>query len=291
MVEINQPQSMSLIEASERDIRIIRWIYNRIIPWLEKKGIYYSQETRKLQEKLFPTLFNDLSSDVGRAHEKYPKRIHPDNRVAANEISKSLTTVFNRDRKIKNLVNYAEPDQNRNLILIGSPKSTLLTREAMGYQKESEKLGEAPKTDLRFVFNFNKKDLDTCKRRVAGELHEVPNYVIIDRDGVKKFPPPRTDDSDFLIEDYLLLNVMPNNLSKKRNKDIINPSGIHGIGTQAFSLLLKNRDVLKEIDKGRRGSRYYQSIIRVSKVKQTEKYYYPKIIEHISTVHIETEIY
>jgi hypothetical protein len=289
-------QSLSPIEAGKVSIGFIKWLYYQLYEptaqLLERKSIYFRAETRKLQESLFPALFYDISSDVGTAHEKYSGKIHPDNRVATEEISNSLTAIFNRGREIKKFENYRVPDPERNLILIGSPKSTLLTREAMGYQKESEKLAQEPETGLRFVFNFDEKELSTCKRKIAGELHETPNYVIIDRDGKLRFRPPRTDDYDRLIEDYLLLTVMSNNLAQKhKNKDIINPSGVHGIGTRAFSLLLKNKAVLEKIDKEREQYRYYQSIIKITKVEQTEGYYLPKEIEHILTVPVETEIF
>jgi len=275
----------SAIESGKSGISIIKYIHAPVVRFLEKKSIYYSPELVKLQKRLFPALSWGISSDVGKAHEKYPHKIHPDNMVAAEEISKSLTTIFRRGRKIEKFYTYKKPDIESHLILIGSPKSTFLTRKAMGYQKESGKLMQEPETDLRFVFDFDEKDLDVCKRKVAGEIHEVANYAIKDRDGIKNFNPPRTDHRDHLTEDYLLLTVMPNNLSVKHtNRDIINPSGVHGVGTRSFSLLLKNKDILEKIDKDRGTHRYYQSIIKITKVEHTEKYYNPAEIEHILTI-------
>ena len=226
-----------------------------------------------------------MSSDIGKEHPAYLDGVHPSNRIAAIEIARSI---ISQEGKVRSFENYMIPNRNSELILIGGPISTLTTREAMGYNKED--IEKEPQTDLRFIFYLNKKELEPVKMMVKGETLTEPNYYILDRDTSKKYIPRAPE--EWLVDDFLLINVMPNNLTKRKGKFIVNFAGCHGIGTEASALVLKNKQILEEIKKKRgKEGRAFQSIIHITAVKQETNHFKPLKIEHVKTVPIETEIY
>jgi hypothetical protein len=283
-------EAQSTIEAGKGILELFNRLYNPLRRQLEKKALFFSGKTRELQEDLFfPLFWDDISSDVGSAHPSYPYGIHPGNLVAAEEISRSLVSIYTR-WKLKPFGKIRVPKQDNNMILVGGPASTLFTRIAMGY--DIYDVTKEPKTNLRYVFNLNSKKQYICKMIVEGETLEEPEYPIIDRDKGKMYGS-QCDDDSYLVEDFLLITVMPNILTERR-KTIVNISGCHDIGTRAFVLVLRDREILEKIKEkrdSRTPTRSFQSLIRVSKIARKKKYFEPLKVTHIDTFPLYTTAY
>jgi len=278
-----------VIEGGNGVLSLLDRLYGLLWRQLEKRAVFFSGKTRDLQEDLFFSQYwESISSDVGSAHTSYPNGIHPGNMVAAEEIARSLVSIFTR-WNLKSFRKIRVPNQDNNLILIGGPVSTLLTRMAMGY--DIHDLNKEPTTALKYIFNLNVRKQDICRMVVNGVELEEPTYPIIDRDTGKSYGPI-CDDDGYLVEDFLLINVIPNPFTEQR-KVIVSISGCHDIGTRAFALVLRDRGILEEI-KNRRDSsttRSFQSLIHISKLAKKEKYFKPLKVRHIDTIPLETKGY
>ncbi len=267
-------------------IVIANWLEEHIRPviieWKEKK---------ELQNELFGFLKQDAYCDIGVVHPYLAERKlpHPDNKKALGKISHSIYNYFRAEREIKYTETVGHVDEKENVCSIGSPVSTGLSRKGMGYPLEGDNLGKEPNTNLHFIFNLDTKDLGEVTRMLDGKKWTVKNWSIIDRNSGKEFEPHLNSDGS-LKTDYLLITVMPTSLSeegKRGNKVHGIIGGCHGTGTKAIGNVLDNVELLRDIKKEKKECDYYQSLIKISKVKHTKTDCIPVKIDHVKTIPLE----
>jgi hypothetical protein len=149
-----------------------------------------------------------------------------------------------------------EADLNEGLVLIGSPEAEALTRLLFGYRKLPERLGveyRGDVIDLPYRWQEDTRYISAqCQRFVRGKgLVSRPNWPIIDNSGAepKSLYPAVTNDG-FLNSDFLLITRVPNFLTSQAQQSgrfIVSIAGVHGVGTRAVGLVLRNPKVLAEI--------------------------------------------
>lgn len=170
------------------------------------------------------------------------------------------------------------------------------TRLSMGYPEDLSQYSLESSIDVPFpyIFNVDTSSLNYAELKVKvlakeGKYWEEPNWCIIDRKSKKSpFGMPEVDvKSKLLKTDFLILTVMPNNLSEKAEragKKHLVAAGTHGIANRALGGVLKDPKVIKEINTQRRGSEFFQTVIKVTKIKHKKSESLPVEWAHLITV-------
>ncbi|CCF82295.1 hypothetical protein [Nitrolancea hollandica] len=225
-----------------------------------------------------------LSNEVAYRHDSvHPlystsTELHPDNlagliTAAGNEYLLAL------EQKQLCVLGTITSTLNSNLVLIGSPTAEGLSRPTFGYEPDIDAdslvLGAAPiELPFRWVLSKNRIDERAQARRyVAGKgLVARPNWRI---EADNQMFVPAVDSEGLLSVDYLLVTRVRNYLSPQaldEGKFLVSLGGTHGTATRAIELLLRDRDVLRQI--GRHLPSHpaaYQLLLAVGKMKHDKQ--------------------
>lgn len=226
--------------------------------------------------KLFGDLNENFSFVPGTAHRIHKGRIHPDDKKAASTLERiGLSGVENLE--IVNNLFFPENIQG-NIVALGSPATNALTTGIMQYRpflkKPEHGFFRENKTffDLPFEYYMNGKQLlkdnRIYKRRVLHDLKVGPNWGIYNNID-NQLIIPKTSESGILLNDYLLVTVLPNIYELKgvdTDSKIIIFGGAHGTGTKAIELLLSNNKILKKLVRQTKNIRYWQALIEIDSI-------------------------
>ncbi|MCB2176718.1 MAG: hypothetical protein KQH57_12975 [Actinomycetales bacterium] len=158
------------------------------------------------------------------------------------------------------------------LYLIGAPTSEGLSRAVFGYFPDSEGPDslsiDNPPLELPFRWVLSLSSVDpthTAARFVAGKGRvERVNCRIAGPEG--PFVPDVGDDG-FLTSDYLLVTRLRNYLSTRLDRYVTSVAGLHGTGTRAIELLLRDTTALRRLGRALPGpDASYQALFRVSDI-------------------------
>jgi hypothetical protein len=203
-------------------------------------------------------IFGDLkyySAYAGKDNRDYietgfihPNILSPFKKIAPLWEDRGLEVQFTPD--------YALPsfDHRQSLMLIGGPVSNIYSRLWQGYkQNPSTKIFENKTTYVKrrwlFEYNLNKSKENGPSRYFDGKIHRSWPQAIKDLK-TNKLIRPIVDSSndDLLVQDYLLINFIPNVFYKAGATNILDGSDLHGIGNTAFSDILNDPIRLKELN-------------------------------------------
>ncbi len=180
--------------------------------------------------------------------------IHPDILSAFRKIAplwkkSGLEVQFTPDYELP------EFDHRQSLVLIGGPISNVYSRLWQGYkQNPSTKIYENKATFLKrrwvFEYNLNKSEENGPWRYLDGKRHRSWPQAIKDLKTNKLiYPGPYFPNGNLLVQDYLLINFIPNLFNKAGTTNILDASDLHGVGNTAFSDLLNDSVRLNELNK------------------------------------------
>lgn len=169
---------------------------------------------------------------------------------------------------------------SENIVCIGSPESEPLLRLVLGYRRRPGMAGTAYEGHAfrpAYLWCEDPTEVDSdCLRAVRGAgIVARPNWpLLFHKDGNTQRLIPQTDRQNFLIEDYLLITVLPNFLTRKglsQGKRIISVAGIHGIGTAAIGRVLRSQKMLLNIGEGLpQTTPYFQVLARAHKIRHDQ---------------------
>lgn len=169
------------------------------------------------------------------------------------------------------------------IVSIGSPESEPLARLFHGYQRRGQGnsggmqfIGGAVELPFRWLEDPSRVTAD-CVRDVPGRGPvRRPNWPLVDaRGAVEQLKYPHVGNDGYLQSDYLVVTVLPNFLTQlglQMGKRFVNIAGLHGSGTRAIGLALKDQTFIKavtELDTGRRCA--FQILVRVELDKSTRR--------------------
>ena len=161
---------------------------------------------------------------------------------------------------------------NGDLYLIGAPSSEGLSRAVFGYFPDSEGPDslsiDNPPLPLPFRWVLSLSSVDpthTAARFVAGKGRvERVNWRIAGPEG--PFVPDVGDDG-LLASDYLLVTRVRNFLSTRLDRYVTSVAGLHGTGTRAIELLLRDTTALRRLGRALPGpDASYQALFRVADI-------------------------
>ncbi|WP_149303165.1 helix-turn-helix domain-containing protein [Pareuzebyella sediminis] len=240
------------------------------IVWDEYKGL----DDKNLSKTEIRSVFNfwdKITLHPGQTHPKWGG-LHPDVKHASREIVK--LTELPEDALFVGYDGLPDTEKQGNLLLIGGPISNDLSCELHGYKFLNEnKISIKPSKNIgtRWSFYFpvpEKGDLLGFSRFVEGEEIKTWPKAIEDNQlkGAAKGPifSPFDPHTGRIISDFLLITVVPNQLTKySSGSTIVDVADLHGQGNKAFSQIISNKDRLKELMDAVDGKRYYQALYEV----------------------------
>ena len=246
------------------------------------------KEHKELFDKIFGTL-NYSQFHPGDRHYNFPYEVHPDNMAACKRlIGTRLVDPSRRGVIITNGIN--QLDLERHVCSIGSTTSNSCARHLMDYSSDApfKKLDE-PQSEFPFEFVLDETQESVTRKLRFSFLdrreHTVPNWSIIETETERPFIP--VVEGNCFVDDYLLMTVMPNVYNEKSLKKThcthVNFGGAHGPATESTAKSL-SLDILKAIEKERKGEEYFQSLIHVKRVDHSWLGSKPGEVEHIKTV-------
>lgn len=252
------------------------------------------EEQKSLQQRLFGLLMReDMYVNMPAEHPIYklaPGKTYPDDEETLKGIFRSIYNYFRAQREFRYYKELGVLDIRENICSIGGPVSNGLIRAGMGYVNRAGGLmyTDKPETDLSLVFNLaNPEHIEKaiCIEK-GGLLFTQPNWSIINKKTGELYKPDTRIDG-YLETDYLLITVKPSNLTKEaeaRGKVQGIFGACHGVGCKAFPKVLDDLEMLKKIDEGSKGSKYFQTVVKVTKIKHKKRESVPQEIEHIVTL-------
>lgn len=263
----------------------------------ERTRLREQEEVRTLRTRLFGTWESDnqiVFPSQTLAHLRPPLRgIYPQD----GEALWNLAAAYEARGAIPEWTDaLPSMDVARNLCSIGSPSSNVAARTAMGFRSDIADLQQGSSSNLRFNFDYSRIGEPPVFRyeqaEAGGEcmLWDAKRYAIRDREGqlgVDGLLMPVIDADRFLRADLLLVSVLPPIGSANASKDArhVILAGAHSGGTKAAGLVLSNIEHLRQIDRGRKQSRYFQSLFRIPvDPGNTTRSTTPLEVEHLATV-------
>lgn len=176
------------------------------------------------------------------------------------------------------------------IVCIGSPVSDPIARRAFEMNGPRYEQIRKPDALLDLPYLYQPSDVkEEAYRFISGERRKVKNWTISEYG--KKLPPPSYDNKGLIKSDYLLISRLPNFLSKQSftlDKSILVVGGIHGTGTEAIQLLLRNKEALMIIAMAKKNNPYFQSLFFVSDILHSNiegiNKSIPMNIVHINTI-------
>lgn len=201
---------------------------------------------------------------------------HPDDVAAFAVLAGPALAHAARCRSLHEERGLATP-LRENLVTIGSPEVDPVLRLALDYRRKDHKPGyEYRGTTVSPPYRWHEDPEAveaTCYRAVAGVgIVERPNWPLIHNgpDGESRLVP-QTGRDGLLLNDWLVVTVMPNFLTQEAlqgGKRLINVAGLHGVGTRAIELAFRDRDLLIGLEQ-RLGSRsqYFQAVFEAAELR------------------------
>ena len=252
------------------------------------------EEKKNLQQRLFGFLMREnMYVNMPAEHPTYKVRLgmtYPDDEETLKGVYRSIYNYFPAQREFRYHKELGLLDTRENICSIGGPVSNGIIRVGMGYAGKQGQLirTDKPRTDLPLVFdlaNPDDKEKATCIEK-GGWRFTQPNWSIINKETSEPYKPDTRSDT-YLETDYLLITVKPSNLTKEaeRREKVHGIFGAcHGVGCKAFPKVLDDLEILRKIDEGKGNSKYFQSLIKVPKIKHTKKESVPGNPEHVITL-------
>ncbi len=259
-------------------------------------------EARAVFSELFEARLGPVrSASSGRKY--FSKARHQDNRAAADAIL-PLLGLADPDAIVVPQWADLEIDPRGDVILIGGPNSTPLTKIAWEFEGPDDRHLTRPQdaiVPLRF-YGISDVDDPSMKRDVpigwkmenVGPVATV-NWYIIDTKHPRRTrrPVPSTEEVTTIKgqrgyvprDNYLLITSLPNFLSPDfRDFQRLNPAGWphilvmegnHGLGTRAVELLLTAEGLkpLQEAKAALKGAREFQVMFHVSGIEESEGFH------------------
>ncbi|GEM_PF-4057333 len=230
---------------------------------------------QKIIDSYFPHLHN-VVCDPGYVHDQFDNFVHPGNKEAVKRITNkwflnmpiiediAKATGAHRWEKVKSLdkqeCEIHDEHLSKNILAIGSAKSTFTTQKALGYDKIDDKifLNDKYKNILRWEFDIDYNKPEQVKQKIEdiGGDTVLPDphitkfrYQFIDNNELESPKYPIIENSVF-DEEYAVLTKIPNRLKYKSNKpdhDIFIFQGLHSVGTKAIGdLMWEHSERIKE---------------------------------------------
>jgi hypothetical protein len=227
----------------------------------------------------------------GRDHPLAPTggAPHLDNVVAVE----ALRGFFQKDLKQDD--DRADVDPSINLICVGGTADNPMLAEALEYEWTED--GPIRSKQPLIKLPIEEQPLESREkvwRMVAGKRYQVLNYW---------FQSPHCPLTPYVVDgelqnDYLVITRIPNLLSLSgfiNGAEMLMIQGGHGVGTQAFSLVVNNLSLedLKKINAEREGHPYYQTYFKIPKLEIRNDWQLPTGVEYLygSTFPIEVDRY
>lgn len=256
-----------------------------------------------LARKLFGDFRSNYRFTPGTAHYLYPGTMHPDDVKAAKTLGEFGLNGIDKVEIVPDL--FPLSTLTGNFFCLGSPNSNALARHALQYSYKTRNFADGfvrnpePLIELPFEYALDAKGLlkrgATFKRYVHDKLLVGPNWGVRNNQ-TGDLIVPATGPDGFLVEDYLLISVLPNFFSKDsfaRDEKIVVFGGVHGSGTKAISLLFRDRIALTELAKKVSVAPYWQALIKVARVAlATDNFLEPVRIESdiaVEPIHVQRE--
>lgn len=249
-------------------------------------------QLRSLHSQLFGVQ-GLVDTRAGAAHAAYPHQVHPDDQMAAS----ALRSLYRPTQAIEWEDKPWEGPPNNHAFLLGDPQSNALSRLVLSY-RETEGVFELDRdplykprwSSILYPHNYQAPKI---KRYVAGVLREGPGYELYDHQKRKYYRSNDRDPGDWLNIDYLLVTRVLNVYSPETvesGKIAIVFGGLHGPGTRAIQLLLKEEDLLDTTDTKREDSPYYQALYRVYvRHNHSTRESYPAQIEFVGAAPLDVD--
>jgi hypothetical protein len=226
--------------------------------------------------KIFGKLNSNHKFIPGTSHFLHIGKIHPDDKYACSVLEKAGIAGISNLEIIHGL--YTPDDLDGNLVCLGSPMSNFLSKEILQYEanglKENglKRKKEKLLFDLPFEYVFDidilTKNSMPTNRLVGQNEVKIPNWSLYDRAN-DKYLIPRVNENNNLQDDYLLITVLPNCLSKasyEKEDKIIIFGGTHGVGTMAIDPLFKHKQLLTSLHEKTKNIKYWQALIRATNI-------------------------
>lgn len=247
----------------------------------------------------FNYIFGDLSyfsAYAGRENVDYLEKdiLHPD----ILSPFKKILPLWNQDgfdlipTKFIDLPTF---DRRQPIILIGGPVSNVYSRFWQGYEQNPHtKIYEQKKNYIRRRWVFRYGDEKGPTRYLSGKLHSSWKQEIVDQKENKILKPIVNPKDGLLIQDYLLVNFVPNLFSQDSGTSILDSADLHGLGNDAFSELLNSPIRMKELvdilaKKNVRPGEHFQALYKVQAFhdhdsrQTTRKEYYLYDVEKVES--------
>ena len=165
-----------------------------------------------------------------------------------------------------------EIDYARDLLLIGGPISSSVSRRLHGYRLVSRKMSQAPveRTGFRWQFYYPKaSNSDPANRRyVRGESVSTMPKGIVDTAARGRLALPRLSrvdpDSGFIESDFLLVTIVPSPTPRKApGRVIVDIADLQGQGDKTFGGLISNAAARRELLTELGNERFFQALYEV----------------------------
>lgn len=228
-------------------------------------------EKLRLVRDLFVDRGKVLKLAGGRAHHRYPGRIHPDDEWACRTLAK-VAAQLSRHHVYD--AGGSDFTSTESFMCTGSPVSNERTRVFMEYRYVNPDDPDAglirkdnPRLKLPFEFLLERERLIKLgtSRHESEAGYSNPNWSL----GGRGHLMPQTGNEP---SDFLTIARIPNWLERPRPRfrDFKNSitifGGCHGEGTAAIQLLFNNLELLKRLDRVAKEHEYWQAIVKVTEI-------------------------
>lgn len=170
---------------------------------------------------------------------------------------------FRRKRELVRQRRNLKPSSN--LVSIGGPVSTWGSRIALGY---GDRLRNKPRSILPYEFNLESDEEVWFYLKTVGKFYQ-PNFSITDRVSKKDEHIPKFSPEGRLERDFLLVSVLPNNLTHEYSKfktRVCILAGCH-MATMIVKRALWNN--IETINEQSEGEPFFQSLFEVPRIKHS----------------------
>jgi len=290
--------ALPIIIATGSLLQVIR----SLMPGMRR--VVDSTENRLMRWELFPALRRDFTTIPGLVN---PNRValarehfvtlaeswagDPEDRKGGKamvELARNMPS----DKDLSELNSWVPTSaaQKRNICLLGGPRSNKLTADFFGYKKD---VYEPPDCMLPYYFLLDRNEKEVVARKFKGEWIARRVYRL-SIPGQKPLKPGLSDKQvrvkgesklvPVLKRDYLIVTHMPNRVRRLvgLKGDALVVQGMYGAAMIGMGMAFNNKN-LRAIRNGRKGYRYYASLMEVTGINHEGEFSVPSKVEHVET--------
>ena len=238
-------------------------------PWgMMQEGVVDGPCESETVRRLFLPNSNAIKILPGTHHYGFDNKAHPDDLEAAQSVAADCRQLLAPSKVTEEAGLFPADDLDGTLIFTGGVIANAATRLVLQYTRVGSKPDmlqrvENPVIPLRYEI-----DTDRTHSLLTIAQEKEPNWGVLDTTTGERFSV-ECDAQQRPRSDYLMVTVVPNFLRQSsfdRGDRIVIFSGVHGAGTKASALLLRDANLLNRIRDSIRGAVAWQALIKVSRI-------------------------